>query len=381
MQGLGLGRSKSSLFCSIAAMIGNTPVYRVQRWKSGSAELYLKLEQFNPGGSIKDRTAYGMIRQAERDGVLRPGIRIIESSSGNTAIGLAMLGCERGYAVTAICDRHLPAGKKARLLAFGADIVFLPQTPSGMDTVELRIAVANSLAGSTPNCISLGQYSNSANPEIHYETTGPEIWEAMDGRIDAVVAAVGTCGTISGVGRYLKEKDSKIQIVGVEPEGSIIFGGEDRRYLIQGGGLSFIPSILNRAVIDAGRKVSDAAAIGAAHEFARQEGWMIGGTGGLVVHALGQLAGELPGARLVGIIPDGGERYLDTLYDQPWLVQEGFRPLGNREDEPPRALAAAVEAMGCSLNAIPESNGISIEDLCRRVGVAVPQVASLANAE
>src|SRR5262249_36598280 len=157
---------------------------------------------FNPGGSLKDRTALGMVSQAECEGRLKPGMRIIESSSGNTAIGLAMLAAEHGYRIVTICDRHLPLTKRARLIALGADIVFLPPTPEGLDTVELRIAVAEHLARTLPRSIALGQYFNPANPEIHYRTTGPEIWRQMGGHIDAVVVATGTCGTISGVGRF-----------------------------------------------------------------------------------------------------------------------------------------------------------------------------------
>lgn len=358
---------------SVANLIGRTPLVRLRRFRVGGASLFLKLEQFNPGGSIKDRTALGMILRAEEDNVLRPGMCIVESSSGNTAIGLAMLGIDRGYATTAICDRHLPAAKRARLTALGASIVFLPETPPGMDTVELRIAVATHLAQNVPGCVSLGQYSNPANPEIHYWTTGPEIWASLDGAVDAVVIAVGTCGTISGVGRFLKERDPRISVIGVEPQGSVIFGGHDEPYFIQGGGLSFSPSILDRSIIDEGRKVSDADAIGAAHELARADGWMVGGTGGLVAHVLGQLSSELgPGRNVVGVIPDAGERYLDTLYSQHWLQSHRFDDgkASGRGDH--SEIAAAVRAIGCSLNTTDEASDISAQDLAHIVGAKLP---------
>jgi cysteine synthase len=354
---------------SLQSLVGNTPLFRLRTISERAGpSVYVKLEQFNPGGSIKDRTALGMIRAAESADVLRPGMQLIESSSGNTAIGLAMLATERGYRVTAICDRYLPATKRARLMALGADIVFLPDTPVGMDTVELRIAVANSLAQLIPNSISLGQYSNSANPEIHYRTTGPEIWRDLGGKVSAVVVAVGTCGTISGVGRYLKEQNPQIQVIGVEPEGSIIFGGHDGRYFIQGGGLSFIPTILDRSVIDEGRKVSDSNAIRAVHRLAAMEGWMIGGTGGLVVHVLSELAQRFgPNDNIVGIIPDAGERYLDTIYDHSWLERNGFKDsMCNRSQS---VGTEAVEAIGCSLNDIPEGSTISIKELCDKMAV------------
>lgn len=354
---------------SLDALIGRTPLYQLRRFRPGGAALFVKLEQFNPGGSLKDRTALGMIQRAESEGALRPGMRIIESSSGNTAIGLAMLAVDRDCTVTAICDRHLPAAKRGRLRALGAEIVFLPETPPGTDTVELRIAVANSLARTVPNAMSLGQYSNPANPNIHYRTTGPEIWSAVNGRMDAVVIAVGTCGTISGVGRYVKEQDARVRVIGVEPAGSIIFGGADEPYFIQGGGLSFIPSILDRSVIDDGRKVCDRDAIAAAHELALTEGWMVGGTGGLVAHVLGELAYELdPGAKVVGIIPDGGERYLDTLYDEQWLADHAFDAQRGRGDSGDNALGEAVRALGCTLNGTNEAGSLPVNELCRRVG-------------
>jgi cysteine synthase len=366
---------KNRASASIASLIGRTPLVRLSRFRAGGASLFLKLEQFNPGGSIKDRTALGMILRAEEDGLLRPGMRIVESSSGNTAIGLAMLAIDRGYTVTAICDRHLPAAKRARLTALGATVVFLPPTPLAMDTVELRIAVATHLAHAVAGCVSLGQYSNPANPDIHYRTTGPEIWAALHGRIDAVVIAVGTCGTISGVGRYLKQRDRHVSVIGVEPQGSIIFGGEDAPYFIQGGGLSFSPSILNRSVIDEGRKVSDADAIAAAHELARADGWIVGGTGGLVAHVLGQLSFELGrGRNVVGLIPDGGERYLDTLYDPRWLQSHQFvdANAGGRGDY--SGFADAVRAIGCSLDTTDETSGVSAEELARIVGGKLPDV-------
>ncbi|CAH2904004.1 MAG: Cysteine synthase (EC [uncultured Paraburkholderia sp.] len=360
---------------SLREAIGRTPLYRTKYLsKNPSVEIYLKLEFLNPGGSIKDRTALGMIDQAEQDGRLRSNSRIIESSSGNTAIGLAMLAKSSGYHVTAVCDRHLPATKKARLLAFGADTVFLPDTPPGMDTVELRIAIAKHLADAIPDGVSLGQYSDPANPAIHRKTTGPEILDALDGRVTAVIAAVGTCGTISGVGQAMKAYNPAIRIIGVEPIGSIIFGGEDAMYHIQGGGLSFIPSILDRSVIDSGIKVSDASAIGAVHSFGKSEGIMVGGTGGLVLKALADLSEQSPDASvLVGIIPDAGDRYLDTLFDSDWLRRHHFSDLTlmPTSGDP---LNDAVTDLGCSLNEIPSTRGPALDDLCSRLSVGVPAV-------
>lgn len=367
--------ARGSVFRSISSMIGETPLYELQRFHCG-ARAYIKLEQLNPGGSIKDRTALGMIRRAESEGLLYPGIRLVESSSGNTAIGLAMLASERGYRVTAICDRHLPEGKRARLFAYGADIVFLPHTPPGMDTVQLRIALAEYIAEHLPGSISLGQFSNPANPQIHYDTTGPEIWDALDGRVDAVVAAVGTCGTITGVGRYMKEQNAGVLIVGVEPEGSIIFGGVEKPFFVQGGGLNFIPTILDRSVVDRGFKVSDADAIAAAHELGASDGVMVGGTAGLVLQGLRRIGAELgPESTIVGILPDGGERYLDTVYDRRWLAEHAFGPRGDGSRTEDGALSAEMARIGCSVNVVPDGPGAELGALCRRIGAAPPRFA------
>lgn len=355
----------------IASLIGNTPMAKIRRILNGDApEVFLKLEQFNPGGSVKDRTALGMLLHAEEKGVLRPGMTIIESSSGNTAIGLAMLAKDRGYNVVAICDRHLPETKKVRLRSFGADIVFLPATPKGMDTVELRIAIADHLAAFIPNAISLGQYSNPGNPDIHYRTTGPEIWNDLEGRITAFFAAVGTCGTITGVGKFLKEKDPGIKVYGVEPKGSVVFGGENGNYRVQGGGLSFIPSILDVAVVDEGIKVSDAATFSAIRQLALKEGWMVGGTGGMMVAAiLANLHRFSAQDRIVGIIPDGGERYLETAFSDDWYAENGFEKFIYTGISGGQSLPGGVEGIGCSLNVIPSSAGPSINELCKQLNL------------
>jgi cysteine synthase len=355
----------------IRSLIGRTPMVKLRRiLPAGAPEVFLKLEQFNPGGSIKDRTALGMLIRAEEMGVLKPGMTIIESSSGNTAIGLAMLGRDRGYNVIAICDRHLPEAKRIRLRSFGADIVYLPDTPKGIDTVELRIGVADYLAAITSNSISLGQYSNPANPAIHYSSTGPEIWNDMSGNITALFSAVGTCGTITGVGKFLKERDSNISIYGVEPEGSIVFGGEKSNYLVQGGGLSFIPPVLDRSVIDYGIKVPDAATFYAIRKLALHEGWMVGGTGGMVMAAiLNNLEKFSEQDRLVGIIPDGGERYLETAFSDEWYRQNGFGASIYNGFSGEQVFIKEVERIGCSLNSSTSAKRLSIEDLCKIINV------------
>jgi len=357
------------MYNSVAEFVGNTPIFRLQNmFQDLKPNIYLKMEQFNPGGSIKDRTALGLLQYEELQGRLKPPMTIIESSSGNTAIGLSIFAKTKGYRVIAICDRHLPEVKKTRLRAFGADIIFLPPTPVGMDTVELRIAVASYLADNVPNAITLGQYSNPGNPEIHYQTTGPEIWRDMAGKVSAVVVAVGTCGTIAGVGRYFKEQHPTVKIIGAEPVGSVIFGGENGKYLVQGGGLSFIPAVFDPKVVDQGVKVPDADSFGHIREIALQEGWMLGGTGGVVLGGIRQIADQFgPNDNIVGIIPDGGERYIDTLFDDTWVRNQGCGDkiyTGKVSDD---KTVHVAQSIGCSVNDIPETTGYTLEDLCKEI--------------
>ncbi|MFZ0122280.1 MAG: cysteine synthase family protein [Pseudonocardiaceae bacterium] len=351
-----------------SSLIGGTPLVRLERmFPVCGPRVYLKMEQFNPGGSVKDRTALGMLSYEERRCRLRPGMTIVESSSGNTAIALAVLGKEKGYNVVAVCDRHLPSAKRARLRAVGASIVFLPETPVGMDTVQLRIAVANRISEEVESAITLGQYSHPGNPDIHYRTTGPEIWTELDNDVAAIVVAVGTCGTIAGVGRWAKERDPRTMVVGVEPEGSVIFGGVPGRYLVQGGGLDFVPPIYDPAVVDVGLKISDADALGAVQAVGATEGWMIGGTGGLVVSGIRRILSDFgPADAVVGIIPDGGDRYVDTLFNAAWLRASGMgQPVP--DDPLDGDTPAAAAALGCSVNRIPATPGTSLDDMRRRL--------------
>lgn len=356
------------VYCGNSSLVGDTPLVRLhQMFPACGPSVYLKLEQFNPGGSIKDRTALGMVSYEERRCRLRPGMTIVESSSGNTAIALAVLGKEKSYRVVAVCDRHLPAVKRARLRAVGASIVFLPETPVGIDTVQLRIAVANRISAELESAITLGQYSHPGNPDIHYCTTGPEIWADLVNDVSAVVVAVGTCGTIAGVGRWAKERDPRTMVVGVEPKGSVVFGGIPGRYLIQGGGLDFVPPIYDPAVVDVGLKISDAEALDAVGEVGVTEGWMIGGTGGLVVSGIRRILSDFgPADTVVGIIPDGGDRYVDTLFNATWLHASGMEQ--TQPDDPLDSdTAGAAAALGCSINRIPATPGLSLDDMRRRL--------------
>ena len=350
--------------------IGDTPVVGIRNDRG--ARILAKLEQFNPGGSIKDRIALTMIEEAEARGDLRPGMSIIESSSGNTAVGLAMIARRKGYTVYAVCDQNVPAGKLTRIAALGAHIVYLPPTPPGFDSVELRISIADALAQALPNAISTSQFSNPDNPLAHELGTGPEIWEQTGGEVTRIVAAVGTCGTISGVGNFLKARKPDIEIRAVEPRGSIIFGGERGNFLIQGGGLSFVPANLDRAIVDTSTHVTDAEAIAAIYRFAGETGLLVGGTAGWVLHDLYRLCEEArAGEVIVGILPDGADRYLDTIYSPDWLARNGFAP-------PPRLSAPATIAriagdFGCTVDTVEGGAHIGIDALYRMMSLPLPE--------
>ncbi len=337
---------------NILKTTGNTPLVKIRPLANSTSNLYLKLEWFGMGGSTKDRIALSMVEDAEKSGHLKPGMNIIESSSGNTAIGLAIISAQRDYNFFAICDQHLPIGKRNRLKALGANIVFIPPTPEGLDTVEMRIKMARSLAKAIPNSTTLEQYANPANSDAHYKGTGPEIWRDTDGKIDACVIFCGTCGSVSGIGRYLKEKNPKIQIIAVEPVGSAIFGGPLHSYLIAGGGLSFVPEILDKTVIDRIVRVTDEDAFKNARDLAVSEGIMVGSSGGGVLSVARKLAAEFGAEKsIVAVMPDIGDRYIDSLYDKKWLHDHNLSHIIEPKSLHP-IIVNAVKSVGCILNEI-----------------------------
>lgn len=341
------------IYKNITNVMGNTPLVEIKNTTvpaDRSAQILLKLEWFNMGGSTKDRIALNMVNAAEKEGRLKPGMTIIESSSGNTAIGLAIVSAQRGYNFVAVCDRHLPIGKRNRLLALGAKIIFIPQVPEGTDTVEIRIDIARKIAAKMKNCITMDQYSNQANVQAHYLGTGPEIIRDTNGELDACVIFCGTCGSIAGAGKAIKEYNPKIKVIAVEPEGSVIFGGTLKPYYIAGGGLSFVPSILNKSVVDQVIKVTDLEAFRMARQLAKEQGIMVGSSGGGVVHVCMKIAEEYGfGKRVVGILPDIGDRYIDSLFDNDWLKKHELTdaiPKQNEDDD----LVKCAESEGCNVN-------------------------------
>ena len=271
------------------------------------SRLLLKLEYLNPTGSVKDRAALYMIEDAEMTGRLRAGGTLIEPTSGNTGIGLASIGASRGYRVIIVMPDSMSEERRRLMKAYGAELVLTP----GNDGMAGAIRKAEELSASIPGSIICGQFSNPANAEAHYDTTGPEIWTDTDGTVDVLVSAVGSGGTITGAGRYLKERNSRIEIVAVEPEASpVLSGGKPGRHRIQGIGAGFVPDVLDRSVISSIETVSDEEAMETARYAARTEGVLVGISSGAALAAAIRKARETEGRTVVAIMPDSGDRYL-----------------------------------------------------------------------
>ncbi len=299
---------------SVKELVGNTPMLECENYTSTkelSAKLVVKLEGMNPAGSAKDRVALMMISDAEKKGLLKKGSCIIEPTSGNTGIGLAAIGARCGYRVILTMPDTMSVERQMLIRAYGAQIV-LTEGAKGMSGA---IEKANELAASIPNSFVAGQFENPSNPRAHYLTTGPEIWQATDGSIDIFVASVGTGGTITGVGKYLKEKNSNIKIVAVEPEDSaVLSGGKAGTHKIQGIGAGFVPENLDTGIYDEVVTASHLDAYKEAREFAKKEGILVGISSGAVLAAACKVAGrkENTGKTVVALLTDSGERYLST---------------------------------------------------------------------
>jgi cystathionine beta-synthase len=311
-------------FPTVLELVGNTPIVRLpQIQPAGGGRVLAKLEYLNPGGSIKDRIGLPMIEAAERAGLLRPGGTIVEPTSGNTGVGLAMVAAARGYrCIFVMADKQSP--EKIQLLrALGAEVVVCPTDVEPADP-RSYYSVSRRLAEETPNAYNPNQYANPANPATHYETTGPEIWEQLGEELDYLVVGVGTGGTVTGVGRYLKERNPAITIVGADPEGSI-YTGDVHSYLIEGVGEDFWPETFDPAVIDRWVQISDRDAFLCARRVAAAEGILIGGSGGMAVQAALNVAEELtPERTVLVVLPDGGRPYLSKVFDDDWMRSHGL---------------------------------------------------------
>jgi cysteine synthase A len=292
----------------ITALIGNTPVLQLRRLVSSDhAGLYAKLEFLNPGGSVKDRAALGMILDAEHRGILHKNSIITEATAGNTGVGLALVGVNRGYRVVLYVPEGYAEEKCALMRGFGAEV---HRTPEG-EGMSGAIRRAIALAKSDPNVWPALQFDNPANPQFHHDTTAVELWEQMQGRIDAFVAGVGTGGTFSGIARFLKEQNPRILTVAVETQGSILQGGEPGPHKVEGIGVHFIPNTFDRSVADEIVAVPDTEAFAAVKRLAAEEGILAGSSSGAMIHAACRIARRLgPGKRVATLIPDSAERYL-----------------------------------------------------------------------
>lgn len=309
----------------LIALIGNTPMMRLDRTgRDLDCHLLAKLELFNPGFSSKDRPALAMIDAAEREGLLQPGGTIVEPTSGNTGVGLAIVAARRGYHCVFVCPDKVATDKIAQLRAYGAEVVVCP-TSVDPEHPESYYSVSDRLAREIPNAWKPDQYHNPNNPQSQYDTAGPEIWAQTKGRITHFVCGVGTGGTISGIGRYLKEQNPDIRVIGADPEGSVYSGGSGRPYLVEGIGEDFWPSTYDPDIADEIVAVSDAESFAAARRVTRQEGLLIGGSGGTAIAAALRIGHDLPQDAVVVVhIPDSGRGYLSKLYDDRWMADHGF---------------------------------------------------------
>ncbi len=323
------------VYDSLLEMVGNTPMLRIRHLDTGCCELFVKLECQNPGQSIKDRIAVEMVAEAERTGALKPGGTIVEATAGNTGIALALIAALKGYRLMVVMPDKMSEEKVSHLRAMGAE-VRMTRSDVAKGHPEYYQDVAEALAKNTPNSIYVNQFANPANPVAHEKTTGPEIWEQMGGRIDAFVAGVGSGGTVAGVGRYLKSKDPRVEIILADPAGSILapLVNEGKQvppgsWLVEGIGEDFVPSILDLSIVKKAYTVTDAEAFETVRQLLRKEGVLAGSSVGVLLHAaLAYCKEQTTPKRVVTLICDSGAKYLSKMYNDFWMVDQGMM---NRE--------------------------------------------------
>ncbi|MDQ4148470.1 MAG: cystathionine beta-synthase [Actinomycetota bacterium] len=361
-----------SIHPNLLSLVGNTPLVALDRVGAGlPGRLVAKLEMLNPGGSVKDRIAEAMVVAAERSGKLCPGGVIVEPTSGNTGVGLAICAAQRGYRCIFVMPDKMSQEKINLLRAYGAEVVVCP-TDVAPDSPRSYYSVARRLAEEVPGAFAPNQYFNQANPEAHYKTTGPELWDQTGGKVDVFVAGVGTGGTITGAGRYLKEKNPDVTVVGADPEGSIYTGPDDiHPYLTEGIGEDFWPETLDPGIVDRWERVSDRDAFLMARRVTREEGILIGGSGGTAVVAAMRVAAEVPrGSQVVVLLPDGGRSYLSKIYNDVWMIQHGFLESTNLPATVLDVISSKTASMPALIHVHPDERLGTAIDIMREYGVS-----------
>jgi cystathionine beta-synthase len=355
---------------SVVDLIGDTPLVRLNRVTEGSSATVLaKLEYLNPGGSVKDRIALRMIEAAERTGELKPGGTIVEPTSGNTGVGLAMVAQLRGYHCVFVCPDKVSEDKLNALRAYGAEVVVCPTSVPPEDP-RSYYRVSDRLAAEIPGAWKPNQYANPENPRSHYLTTGPELWEQTDGRLTHFVAGVGTGGTISGAGRYLKEvSDGRVRVIGADPEGSVYSGGSGRPYLVEGVGEDFWPDTYDRSICDEVIRVTDQASFDMTRRLAQEEALLVGGSCGMAVVAALEVAHRAgPDGLVVVLLPDSGRGYLSKIFSDEWMARYGFLAAGG--DTVADVLAEKGTAMPQLVHVHPTETVREAIDVMREYGVS-----------
>ena len=362
---------------TVLDLVGDTPLVKLNKVTEGiTATVLVKVEYLNPGGSSKDRIATRIVDAAERDGLLKPGGTIVEPTSGNTGVGLALVAQQRGYRCVFVLPDKVGDDKRNVLKAYGAEIVVTP-TAVEPTSPESYYSVSDRLVTEIPGAFKPNQYANPAGPQSHYETTGPEIWRDTEGRVTHFVAGVGTGGTISGTGRYLKEvSGGAVEIIGADPEGSVYSGGTGRPYLLEGVGEDFWPSAYDPSVVDRVIAASDARSFELTRRLAREEGLLVGGSSGLAVAAALDVARDLgPDDVVVVLLPDGGRGYLGKIFNDAWMRSYGFSDSADGRTVRD-LLAAKTGSLPELVHAHPSDSVRDVVDIMTRYGVSQMPVLS-----
>jgi cystathionine beta-synthase len=363
---------------NVVELIGNTPLVRLHQVTKGAdgrpdieATVLAKVEYFNPGGSVKDRIALRMVEEAEKSGLLQPGGTIVEPTSGNTGVGLALIAQLKGYRCVFVCPDKVSEDKQNVLKALGAEVVVCPTAVAPEDP-RSYYNVSDRLAQEIPGAWKPNQYVNPNNPRSHFETTGPELWEQTGGRITHFVAGVGTGGTISGTGRYLKQvSEGRVRIIGADPEGSVYSGGTGRPYLVEGVGEDFWPETYDRTVCDEIIEVSDKDSFDLTRRLAREEGLLVGGSCGMAVAAALEVARNAgPNDVVVVLLPDGGRGYLSKIFNDDWMARYGFLRSGSAESTVTDVLAGKGARLPEMVHVHPSETVRDAIDYMREYGVS-----------